>query len=93
MDTYEIVIITKTGVSTEEIEATVGNIAKNVGGSVVSVDLWGERKFVYPIKDHMLGLYWTFVVNVQTDKIKEFERLINFEQELLRTMILQKTDK
>jgi len=53
---------------------------------------WGEKRLAYPIHNERKGQYFIWNVNIP-DKIKEIRRLLNFEQKLMRYMLLEVTAK
>lgn len=92
MNTYEVVIITKTGMDQKETDSLVTKVVEGIGGTVDSTDPWGDRKFSYPIQGHVIGSYCTYMVSCEANKSAELKRLLGFEEEILRSMVLTKKD-
>lgn len=50
---------------------------------------WGEKRLAYPINNERKGHYFIWNVDIPTSNIKEIRRLLNFEQKLMRYMLLE----
>ena len=57
-------------------------------GEVVTVDHWGTRQMVYPVKKQNTGFYVVAQVRAETDGLPEFERVLGLDAELLRYLIV-----
>lgn len=56
------------------------------------IDLWGERRMAYPIRDFNQGYYVYYEVNLDPVRIKEIERNLQFVEDVLRYLIVRKED-
>ncbi|MCR4329403.1 MAG: 30S ribosomal protein S6 [Candidatus Roizmanbacteria bacterium] len=54
---------------------------------------WGEKRLAYPIHNERKGHYFIWNVGIPTSNIKEIRRLLNFEQKLMRYMLLEVSAK
>ena len=77
--------------STEEVKAAeiakYENIVTSGGGAVVSTDKWGTKKLAYPIKFKTEADYVLMTFEADAAVLKEIERVINIDSEVLRRMI------
>ena len=89
---YELVIISKTAADQNEVHDMVSRVVKEDNGTVKNVDEWGDKEFTYPIKGHVAGTYCTYDVEIEGENIAELEQLVNFEDDILRSMIILKEE-
>src|SRR3989344_9458668 len=92
MSKYELILI----LPGEALEDKVLSLNKKVKGILTSLDSkvtgesdWGVKKLSYPVKQQRTGHYFLWQIDLEEEKIKEARRLLNFEQELLRYMLLK----
>ena len=90
--TYELMFILKPEVAEEarkaEIEKIKGLIAAGKG-EIVKEDVWGQRVLAYPIKNFSEGFYHLLNFNSSPAKIKELERSLTLDEEVLRFLIIK----
>jgi small subunit ribosomal protein S6 len=84
---YELVTIYQADIEPKQAEKAIGSLVGTLDGSVNSADWWGERRLTYPIKGRVIGNYCTYQVEVAPEKIKELQRLVSFEEEVLRARV------
>ena len=96
MSKYEVMYIINAGVEDDKraalIESLNGIITRE-GGKVVNVNEWGMRDFAYRIDDMTKGYY--VVVNFEADNagVKEFDRLMRINPNVVRYMIINKDEQ
>lgn len=66
------------------------DIIVSAGGTVVSVDKWGVKKFAYPINYKTEGDYSVVSFEAEGAVCKELERVADLSVEVLRRMITKK---
>ncbi|MDR0640472.1 MAG: 30S ribosomal protein S6 [Holosporales bacterium] len=92
MSLYEIVIIVKPDASASHIEALtqtlVSCIADN-GGDVAKTEFCGLRHLAYPIKNNRKGHYVLLNVSMAGDGVKEIERFVRLNEDILRFLIVK----
>jgi small subunit ribosomal protein S6 len=84
---YELLVIVDSRPTDEEIAAMLtqlGEQLKGLGAEVTSVDNWGKRRLAYDIRKHREGTYAVITVSAEPATIKEFERLLRLNENVLR---------
>ena len=72
-----------------EALAKVNSILTDNGAEIVSVDeKMGLRDLAYPIDDEVKGYYVILKVNAENVALKEFDRLVKINRNVLRHLIL-----
>lgn len=91
MRDYEIVYIFDSALEeprvSEKLDRFHGLIAGD-GGEITAVDHWGRRQFAYPVEDRENGYYVVVHAKTGADKLPEFERALQLDEELLRYLIV-----
>lgn len=92
MRDYELVIIVKPALKTEEVDGILDKFKKLVQkgkGKVGKIDEWGKRKLAYPIDDYSEGNY--FLIDFSADKkvLTEIDRVLPITDEVIRYMIVR----
>lgn len=89
---YELMFILKPDVAEEEQKAEVDKIKKLITtnkGEVVKEEVWGQRVLAYPIKHFSEGVYHLLNFKSTPAKIKELEKKLNLDDEVLRFLIVR----
>ena len=84
---YEILVIVDPRPTDEEVAALLeqlGEQAKTLGAEVKKVDNWGKRRLAYDIKKQREGTYAVFEVSAEPSMVKEFERQVRLNENVLR---------
>jgi len=90
--TYEIMYIVKP-VEEEAFEAVVAkfeNLITNNGGTVEKTDRWGKKRLAYEIQDLSEGLYVLVTFSATPACIKELDRVMRINDQVMRHMIISK---
>jgi len=61
----------------------------DAGGEVIFEDLWGLRSLSYNIRKHDQGYYAVLDINIDPIKLKEFDRMLRLEPEVLRHLMMK----
>ena len=91
MNKYEVMVIVKpaeeevTNATIEKVEALIAR----VGGTVEKVDRWGKRRLAYPVKKFTDGFFTLVNFEVAPAEIKEIDRVLKINDEILRHMIVK----
>lgn len=92
MKKYEIMYILRADLdetARNEALAKVNAILTDNGAEIVSVDeKMGLRDLAYPIDDEVKGYYVILKVNAENVALKEFDRLVKINRNVLRHLIL-----
>ena len=84
---YEILVIVDPRPTDEEAAALLeqlGEQLKTLGGEVTKVDNWGKRRLAYDIRRQREGTYAVFEVSAEPSTVKEFERQLRLNENVLR---------
>jgi len=71
----------------EEVTALLeqlGEQLKTLGAEVTKVDNWGKRRLAYDIRKQREGTYAIFEVTAEPSVVKEFERQVRLNENVLR---------
>lgn len=89
--TYETAFIVNAGLDDPQIDAVVEKVKETVsknGGVVKDVDLWGRKRFAYPIKKKNNGYYAIFVFEGPGDIVAKLERHYQLDENILRHLTI-----
>jgi small subunit ribosomal protein S6 len=84
---YEILVIVDPRPTDEEIATLLvqlGEQVKTLGAEVTKVDNWGKRRLTYDIRKQREGTYAIFEVSAEPSMVKEFERQLRLNENVLR---------
>ncbi len=71
----------------EEVAALLeqlGEQLKTLGAEVTKIDNWGKRRLAYDIRKQREGTYAVFDVSAEPSMVKEFERQVRLNENVLR---------
>ncbi|MBE3073176.1 MAG: 30S ribosomal protein S6 [Acidobacteria bacterium] len=68
-----------------QVEATIARL----GGALEKTDTWGRRKLAYSIGPHREGIYVLEVVNGGGELMKELERRLRVNEQVLRYLVVR----
>jgi small subunit ribosomal protein S6 len=71
----------------EEVAALLEQLGaqlKSLGAEVTKVDNWGKRRLAYDIRKQREGTYAVFEVSAEPSMVKEFERQVRLNENVLR---------
>ena len=91
MNKYEVMVIVKpaeeevTNATIEKVEALIAR----VGGTVEKVDRWGKRRLAYAVKKFTDGFYVLIDFEAAPAEIKEIDRVLKINDEVLRHLIVK----
>ena len=84
---YEILVIVDPRPTDEEVTALLTQLGEQVGSlgaDVTKVDNWGKRRLAYDIRKQREGTYAVFEVSAEPATVKEFERQLRLNENVLR---------
>lgn len=84
---YEILVIIDPRPTDEEAVALLTQLGENLtalGAEVAKLDNWGKRRLAYEIRKQREGTYAVFEVNAEPSTVKEFERQLRLNENVLR---------
>ncbi len=95
MNKYEIMFIVRPDMEEAEIKKTAENMKKVLTDNqakIVEEKTMGQRELAYEIKKFKTGYYYLFVVEAAKEAIKEFDRIVRINENLLRHLIVKIED-
>jgi small subunit ribosomal protein S6 len=84
---YEILVIFDPRPTEEEVAALLvklGENLKTLGAEVGKAESWGKRRLAYDIRKQREGTYAVLECSAEPATIKEFERLLTLNEQVLR---------
>ena len=96
MKRYEVMYIINASVEEEKRAAlieTLSGIITNEGGNIIKTDEWGMRDFAYRIDDMYKGYYVVTTFEADNDCVKEYDRLMGINPNVVRYMIIRRDDE
>jgi small subunit ribosomal protein S6 len=96
MKNYELLFIVKPTLTEEEIKSvneTVKGYLTKEEANIAAIDDMGMKNLAYEIKKHKRGHYFVIYFTVATGAIKEITRLLRFNEEILKFMIIKYENK
>lgn len=90
---YEIMFIVRANLEEGELAGIVKNfeeiLTKN-GAKIEASKEMGQRELAYEINKHKSGYYYLYEISSKDDKAeKEFNRLANLSEDIIRHMIIK----
>jgi len=89
MKTYELTFL----VGDEKESKIVKDTLKDVSGSIVSENAWGERTLSYPINKKDKAYFFTWMVKLAKDKVTDFKTKLNFSEHSVRYLLLNTNEE
>lgn len=86
MSTYELTFL----LNNEEEIKSLTDLVNSLKGKIVEEKKWGKRQLAYPIKKLSSAYYYTWKVDIDHKKVPELERKMNFNEKLIRHILLIK---
>ncbi|MDR2074721.1 MAG: 30S ribosomal protein S6 [Holosporales bacterium] len=92
MSFYEVVFIVKQDASAGRVEQVTNEyiaLIKEHGGEVTKTEFCGLRYLAYPIKKNRRGHYVLLNVVLEQDHVRELERKLSLNEDILRSLIVK----
>ena len=92
MPLYETVIIARQDISSQQVETlteAASAFISDGGGKVAKVEQWGLRNLAYKIKKNRKGHYVLLNIDAPADAMKEMERNLRLNEDVLRHMTIK----
>ena len=92
MPFYECVFITRQDIPANEVDKLADNFADIIsaeGGKVTKRENWGLRQLAYRIQKNRKGHYVLFNIDAPSSAVKEMERQMRINENLLRFMTVR----
>ena len=88
---YESVVIINAALEDPQVEQTIASIQSNIkstGGEITETDDWGRKRLAYNINNAKSGYYLITRFIAPTSMIKEFERTLKLDDNVIRYMTI-----
>ena len=95
MNKYEITFIVKSDMEEAEIKKTAEAMKKvltDKNAKILEEKGMGQRELAYEINKMKTGYYFLYVVEADSDTVKEFNRVSGINENLLRHLIVKVED-
>ncbi len=95
MNKYEIMFIVRPDMEEAEIKKTADTMKKVLtdnNAKVLDEKVIGQRELAYEMKKMKTGYYFQYVVEANSDTIKEFNRVSGINENILRHLIIRAED-
>jgi small subunit ribosomal protein S6 len=92
MSLYECVLIARQDIATAQVETLVeefSNVITANGGQVSKKEFWGLRNIAYRMKKNRKGHYVLLNVDAPAAAVKEFERQMSINEDILRYLTIR----
>jgi small subunit ribosomal protein S6 len=89
MNQYELTLL----LSKKEDIDTVKKILTDAKASVIKEEAWGEKTLAYPVKKHRTAFFFNLLLKVNSKDLLELKRKLNFEEKILRYLLLSVNKK
>ena len=92
MTKYEIMFIVKSTMEEDAIKKTSEDVQKLINikpSKVIEFKETGRKKLAYPINKEVSGYYFVMTVEATHDTIKEFDRKVSINENVLRHLIIK----
>lgn len=95
MNKYQITFIVKSDMEEAEIKKTAEAMKKvltDKNAKILEEKVMGQRELAYEINKMKTGYYFLYVVEADSDTVKEFNRVSGINENLLRHLIVKVED-
>ena len=96
MKTYELLTVFKPNLDAEEVDkqlSALNELVVGFEGKIESTEKTGRKKLAYDIQNFRDGFFVTMNVAVPADKVAELKRQLRLNDNVLRTMLLELSNK
>jgi len=93
---YEMLYIISNKYSEDETKPVISNIEKVITdnrGNITYREDWGKKKFAYPIEHFQHGYYQLVEFDMAGEKIEKINNIFRMSNEILRHLIVYKSQK
>ena len=94
MRSYEMVVILQADLEDHKAASEdIAEVVRGLGAEVEKIDLWGKKRFAYPIEKQVEGFYLLYTFKLDPAQIKEMERILRLRNQVVRHMVVNLEDK
>jgi len=95
MRAYELMVIVDVDVDDTGIRAVIDRteaLIAESGGTVASTDLWGRRRYAYPINHKLEGIYFVVELTTPASNLDELDRFLRLADDVVRHKLIRLPD-
>ena len=95
MRNYEVMFIVRPNLEDEATNAVCENIKgilENFGAKIKEVKNMGRRELAYEVETFKNGNYFLICIESEPKAVKEFERVANISEDIIRHIVVKKED-
>ncbi|NTU73376.1 30S ribosomal protein S6 [Candidatus Roizmanbacteria bacterium] len=85
MDVYELTLLLNID---NDVKAYKEHVA-SVGGTITEEIVWKNKPLAYPIKKQTNATYYIWKLEIAKDRVNELKKKLNFDEQLLRYLLLK----
>ncbi|MGN0014956.1 MAG: 30S ribosomal protein S6 [Candidatus Gastranaerophilaceae bacterium] len=92
MKTYELLLMIKPNIDSEEVQNVVNKIGEsvtNLKGNVVEAELMGRKKLAYDINNFRDAYMAVLKVDLDVSNVAEFKRQLKLNDNIMRMMFME----
>ncbi len=95
MANYEVMFIIDPALEDDKKDATIETVKSIIAseGEVGNIDVWGMKKFAYPIQKKTEGYYVVAEFKAPATLPKELDRRLRISDNVMRHIIINKDEK
>ena len=93
MREYEVMFVVRPNLEDEATNTVCENMKKvleNQGATINEVVNMGRRELAYEVKKFNNGSYFLFKVTCEAAAVKEFDRVANISEDIIRHLVVKK---
>jgi len=93
---YELVVVLSGQLTKEALAQKLQElqaVVERFQGTVTQQDEWGKRTLAYEIDGNKEGYYTLFKVEMDSEKVRELDRMLRIREDLLRFIIVREEEK
>jgi small subunit ribosomal protein S6 len=93
---YEFTVISRADLpetETSKLLSKYEGLMTKDGGQILKKDVWGSKKLAYPINKNFKGVYTHYDFFGAPEHVKEIERLMRIDENVLRYMTVKLGDE
>ncbi len=95
MRAYELMVIVDADVDDAGQQAVLARITELVeadGGKIATTDLWGKRRYAYPINKKLEGIYAVLEISTPASNLHEVDRFLRLADDVVRHKTIRLPD-
>ena len=94
MRSYEMVLILQADLEDHKmVSEEIAEVVRGLGAELEKVDIWGKKRFAYPIEKQLEGFYVLYTFKLDPAQVKDMERLLSLRPQVIRQMVVNLEEK